>query len=121
LLKHGRPSINTPTHLGYPRRYLKRRRRGARHLAIRGTESLGDINANYILALGFPSYLNPQFIQLRTQVQSWITDGVLTGGFDIAGHSLGGGLAALTDVLLDEAAVTFDQSAFRRLAFFGVY
>jgi hypothetical protein len=36
-------------------------RDGKRHLAIRGTEGFGDINADYILALGFPSYLSPQF------------------------------------------------------------
>ena len=64
-----------------------------RYLAIRGTESPGDINADYILALGFPSYLNPQFVRLQTQVQTWIDNGDLTTGFSIAGHSLGGYLA----------------------------
>ena len=66
---------------------------GKRYLAIRGTESPGDFNADYILALGFPSYLNPQFIRLQTQVQTWLANGTLTNGFTIAGHSLGGYLA----------------------------
>ncbi|WP_037588310.1 hypothetical protein [Stenoxybacter acetivorans] len=48
---------------------------GTRHLAIRGSESPGDYYADYILAMGFPSYVNPQFIQLQTQVRSWIDNG----------------------------------------------
>lgn len=67
---------------------------GKKYLAIRGTEpGLGDINADYILALGFPSFLNPQFIQLRGVVQGWIDNGKLNSGFSITGHSLGGYLA----------------------------
>lgn len=66
---------------------------GNRHLAIRGTESLGDINADYILAWGFPSYLNPQFVQLRGQINTWLANGDLTSGFTVTGHSLGGYLA----------------------------
>ena len=67
---------------------------GKKYLAIRGSESPGDFNADYILALGFPSYLSPQFIQLRSQVQTWISNGTLASGFTITGHSLGGYLAA---------------------------
>lgn len=67
---------------------------GKRYLAIRGTESPGDINADYILAMGFPSYLNPQFVQLRSQVSQWLSNGTLTSGFSVSGHSLGGYLAA---------------------------
>ncbi|MHB9119793.1 MAG: hypothetical protein ACYC2R_16205, partial [Burkholderiales bacterium] len=67
---------------------------GKKYLTIRGTESPGDFNADYILALGFPSYLNPQFIQLRAQVGTWISNGTLPSGFTITGHSLGGYLAA---------------------------
>ncbi len=66
---------------------------GKRYLATRGTESLGDFNADYILAMGFPSYLNPQFIQLRTKVDQWLVNGTLSAGFTAAGHSLGGYLA----------------------------
>ena len=51
---------------------------GKNYLAIRGTEiTAGDINSDYILALGFPSYLNPQFIELKTQVENWINDGTV--------------------------------------------
>lgn len=67
---------------------------GKRYLAIRGTESPGDFNSDYILALGFPSYLNPQFIQLRPIVQGWIDSGMLDTGFTVTGHSLGGYIAA---------------------------
>ncbi|WP_037588301.1 hypothetical protein, partial [Stenoxybacter acetivorans] len=67
---------------------------GTRHLAIRGSESPGDYYADYILALGFPSYVSPQFIQLQTQVRSWIDSGALNNGFTVSGHSLGGYLAA---------------------------
>ena len=72
---------------------FEERATGKRYLAIRGTESPGDFNADYILALGFPSYLNPQFIQLRSVVQTWIDDGTLGSGFTVTGHSLGGYLA----------------------------
>ena len=67
---------------------------GKRYLSVRGTESVGDINADYILALGFPSYLNPQFIRLHAQVETWLNDGTLSNGFAVTGHSLGGYLAA---------------------------
>ncbi len=66
---------------------------GERYLAIRGTESPGDFNADYILALGFPSYVNPQFIQLQAKVETWISNGILANGFTVTGHSLGGYLA----------------------------
>lgn len=36
-----------------------------------------------------------------------------------AGHSLGGGLAALLGVFFDETAVTFDQAPFRNSANFA--
>jgi hypothetical protein len=67
---------------------------GKKYLAIRGTESPGDFNSDYILALGFPSYLNPQFIQLCPIVQGWIDSGMLDTGFTVTGHSLGGYIAA---------------------------
>lgn len=66
---------------------------GKRYLAVRGTESPGDFNADYILAMGFPSYLNPQFIQLREQISQWLSNGTLPSGFSVTGHSLGGYLA----------------------------
>lgn len=68
-------------------------RDGKRHLAIRGTGGFGDINADCILAQGFPSYLNPQFVQLRGQIDTWLANGDLTSGFSVTGHSLGGYLA----------------------------
>ena len=66
---------------------------GKKYLAIRGTEGLADLGADYILALGYPSYLNPQFVALRGVIQTWINNGTLGSGFSITGHSLGGYLA----------------------------
>ncbi len=68
---------------------------GVRYLAVRGTE-LGnaDLLADEILALGFPSFVNPQFVALRGQIQAWMDSGTLPASFTIAGHSLGGYLAA---------------------------
>jgi Ca2+-binding RTX toxin-like protein len=68
---------------------------GVRYLAVRGTElGIADIVADAILASGFPSYVNPQFLALRTQVQTWIDSGTLPSSFSVTGHSLGGYLAA---------------------------
>jgi hypothetical protein len=67
---------------------------GTKYLAIRGTEGLTDINADYILALGFPSFLNPQYIQLSAAINGWLSSGVLPNNFTVTGHSLGGYLAA---------------------------
>jgi Ca2+-binding RTX toxin-like protein len=70
---------------------------GKRYLAIRGTDpSLLDLTANFILAKGFPPQLNPQFVSLREKIQQWSVHGVLPPTFTVAGHSLGGYLAAAT-------------------------
>ncbi|MEO8409808.1 MAG: hypothetical protein ABI478_04505 [Propionivibrio sp.] len=68
---------------------------GVRYLAVRGTE-LGntDLLADEILALGFPSFVNPQFVALRGQIQTWMDAGTLPASFTVTGHSLGGYLAA---------------------------
>ncbi|WP_037588306.1 hypothetical protein [Stenoxybacter acetivorans] len=84
---------------------------GTRHLAIRGSESPGDYNADFILAVGFPSYLNPQFIQLQTQVRSWIDSGALNNGFTVSGHSLGGYLAAAVGTWFAEAGQVYTYNA----------
>jgi len=45
--------------------------------------------------LGIPSSLNPQFNALKTQIDAWLADGTLDASFTVAGHSLGGYLAAV--------------------------
>ncbi len=68
---------------------------GVRYLAVRGTEfGVTDIAADAILAAGFPSFVNPQFVALRSQIQTWMDAGKLSANFTVAGHSLGGYLAA---------------------------
>ena len=67
---------------------------GKRYLAIRGTESPGDFIANAFILAGWPSFLNPQFLTLRSQVQRWMDSGALPSSYTITGHSLGGYLAA---------------------------
>ena len=83
---------------------------GRRYLAIRGTEDLGDCIVDGILAAGFPSYINPQFIALLPQVQSWVDNGILKPGFSIAGHSLGGYLAcAIASLFPGAQAFTYNS------------
>lgn len=68
---------------------------GKKYLAIRGTElAASDLTADGLLALGIPSALNPQFNALKTQIDTWLANGTLGTGFTVAGHSLGGYLAA---------------------------
>lgn len=69
----------------------------ARYLAIRGTEpALSDLNADGLLALGLPASLNPQYVALKAQIDQWRNDPAVLQGktFSVAGHSLGGYLAA---------------------------
>ncbi len=67
-----------------------------KYLAIRGTTptDFGDLNADYILFTGIPSFINPQYIQLSTAINGWLSSGVLPSNFTVTGHSLGGYLAA---------------------------
>jgi hypothetical protein len=68
---------------------------GKRYLAVRGTDpQLNDLFTDGLLALGIPSRLNPQFTALRAQVEAWRANGTLGNSFSVAGHSLGGYLAA---------------------------
>lgn len=70
---------------------------GKKYLAIRGTELSGnDLTADGLLASAMPPTLNPQFIALRMQLDTWLNDpNVLQGqNFTVTGHSLGGYLAA---------------------------
>lgn len=70
---------------------------GAKHLAIRGTEfAANDLLADGILASAIPPFLNPQFIVLKLQIDTWLNDpNVLQNhSFTVSGHSLGGYLAA---------------------------
>jgi Ca2+-binding RTX toxin-like protein len=69
---------------------------GPNYIAIRGTEldDPGDIAAAGIILTGFiPLDLAAQYILLKTQVQSWLSDGTLAADFSVSGHSLGGYLA----------------------------
>lgn len=70
---------------------------GKKYLAIRGTELSGnDLTADGLLASAMPPTLNPQFIALKMQLDTWLNDpNVLQGqNFTVTGHSLGGYLAA---------------------------
>ena len=69
---------------------------GKRYLAIRGTElnDPGDIvAAGIILSGSIPLDLAAQYLLLKAQVQSWLSNGTLTHSFTVSGHSLGGYLA----------------------------
>ncbi len=69
----------------------------ARYLAIRGTEpSANDLTTDGLLALGLPAKLNPQFVALKAKIDQWRNDPAVLQGknFTVAGHSLGGYLAA---------------------------
>lgn len=69
---------------------------GPKYLAIRGTEGVLDFVVDYFILNGVPSFLNPQYLALKTQVQAWLADPTVLQGqsFTVAGHSLGGYLAA---------------------------
>ena len=65
-------------------------------LAIRGTDV--SLNTDWLsdayVAIGIPPSLNPQFLALRPIIGDWIQSGLLPPSSDVAGHSLGGYLAA---------------------------
>jgi hypothetical protein len=71
---------------------------GAKYLAICGTEpSANDVVSDLLLATGCPSYFNPQFLALKSQIETvWMQDTAVLQGqsFVVTGHSLGGYLAA---------------------------
>lgn len=74
---------------------FKEKLTGTTTLAVRGTDGMSDwLNANAHLAVGIPPALSPQFNALRPVVAQWIQSGALQTGSAIAGHSLGGYLAA---------------------------
>jgi Ca2+-binding RTX toxin-like protein len=72
---------------------------GKTFLAVRGTEftNPNDLFADGVLATAGVALLNPQYLSLQSQVDAWITAGILpsseAGGFTVTGHSLGGYLA----------------------------
>lgn len=67
---------------------------GERYLAVRGTEGLLDLWTDFIdiAVLGTPER-QAQYASLRDQVAAWLSDGTLTSGFTVTGHSLGGFLS----------------------------
>lgn len=72
----------------------------ARYLAIRGTEpAANDLTAAGLLALGLPAALNPQYVALKARIDQWLLDPAVLQGktFSVAGHSLGGYLAAAVE------------------------
>ena len=75
---------------------FKNKRSPERILAIRGTDISRNMDwvSNAYLATGIPPSLNPQFLALRPVIAQWIQSGALPPGSTIAGHSLGGYLAA---------------------------
>ena len=76
---------------------------GETFLAIRGTEisDPADLLTGLVnIALFGSTTLQPQYQSLKTQVQTWLIDGVLPQTFTVTGHSLGGFLA--TDLAVDE-------------------
>ncbi len=64
------------------------------YLAIRGTQDPLDALADFYLWKGVPAGANPQYQSLKAKVAQWLGNGKLSAGFTVAGHSLGGYLAA---------------------------
>ncbi len=81
----------------------------SKYLVIRGTEDLTDILADGILASAIPPIFNPQFIALRSQLNTWLNDpNVLQGErFTMTGHSLGGYLAAAAKQIYPQITETY--------------
>jgi hypothetical protein len=85
---------------------------GTKHLAIRGTEPAraNDIVSDLLLAAGWPSNFNPQFIALRSHLENvWLQDPAVLQGqnFTVTGHSLGGYLAAAIKSSFPQASQGF--------------
>ena len=69
-------------------------------LAIRGTNDPLDLLTGLVnIAIFGSTTLQPQYLSLKNQVQTWLNDGILPQSFTVTGHSLGGFLA--TDLTVD--------------------
>lgn len=77
---------------------------GQKYLAIRGTDDFLDLVTDAVhIGIFGQTHLQSQYLDLKTQVGGWIANGYLGDSFIVAGHSLGGFLAA---------GITADFSAF---------
>jgi Ca2+-binding RTX toxin-like protein len=66
----------------------------ARYLAIRGTDDFLDVVTDVIsIGLIGSNFFQRQYAELKSKVESWISEGVLGPQFTVTGHSLGGFLS----------------------------
>ncbi|MFO1204712.1 MAG: calcium-binding protein [Burkholderiales bacterium] len=82
-------------------------------VAVRGTEvaDLGDIENDILLSIGLSKAL-PQQVALNAKVQEWLDSGLLSPGFTVIGHSLGGFLATgLTAALGSQVGNVYTYNA----------
>ena len=88
---------------------------GFKHLAIRGFEpSANDIVSATLLATGWPSNFNPQFLELKSHIQNvWMDDlDVLKDqDFIVTGHSLGGYLGEAVKSTFPQATQAYLYNA----------
>ncbi len=70
-------------------------------LAIRGTNDPLDLLTDLVnIALFGSTTLQPQYLSLKNQIETWLGNDILPDTFTVTGHSLGGFLA--TDLAIDE-------------------
>jgi hypothetical protein len=105
---------NDPTTGAYAA-VFKDKQTGQVIVAVRGTDEASDWLSDAFLLTGIPPSLNPQFNALRPVIAQWVQSGVVPVGSTIAGHSLGGYLAAALKATLPAVlgdAYTFNAPGF---------